>query len=294
MKIEHYGKYLLYLLPFLLQSCIETVDLNLQKTDSVNVLNCIITPARDTVTTWLTKSNSITSNNSFQSIDNATITLYEDGILVDSLTYNANGKYTLAYTVKHSKNYRLEATINDTTIWAKTTVPSEINATFGKEDDLGFSGNYVIYLTDAVNESNYYWITAIDSMSHGKPWGTAPITIYTNYQYADDFNQNIESEGLGYNFYYDYYIRFNDNQFSGEETKIMFYPNGSPSYSILISADKNLDSYMKSSYTLYLMAQYAEEMPMTYVPSPVYSNINGGTGIFGSYSLAYKNTREQP
>jgi hypothetical protein len=40
---------------------------------------------------------------------------------------------------------------------------------------------------------------------------------------------------------------------------------------------------MKSSLLLERMDLDAEDMPIIYSPQPVYSNIHGGTGIFGSY-----------
>jgi hypothetical protein len=33
---------------------------------------------------------------------------------------------------------------------------------------------------------------------------------------------------------------------------------------------------------------YAEEVPIAYSPFPVYSNIHGGTGIFGSFTSVSK------
>ena len=36
------------------------------------------------------------------------------------------------------------------------------------------------------------------------------------------------------------------------------------------------------------MEMYAEDMPIIYAPFPIYSNIHGGTGIFGSFTSVSK------
>lgn len=41
---------------------------------------------------------------------------------------------------------------------------------------------------------------------------------------------------------------------------------------------------MKSSILTERMEIFAEDMPIMYAPVPIYSNIHGGTGIFGSFT----------
>jgi hypothetical protein len=56
----------------------------------------------------------------------------------------------------------------------------------------------------------------------------------------------------------------------------------------LLSTDYHLDKYMKSGLLTERMEIYAEDMPFIYSPQPVYSNIHGGTGIFGSFNSVSK------
>ena len=56
----------------------------------------------------------------------------------------------------------------------------------------------------------------------------------------------------------------------------------------LLSTDYHLDKYMKSGLLTERMEIYAEDMPIIYAPFPIYSNIHGGTGIFGSFTSVSK------
>lgn len=268
-----------------LQSCIETVELDWQQTESVLVLNGLATPHRDTVVVWMSESRPVASNADFVAIENARIELFDGGVSVGLLSHAVNGKYILPFRVEQGHTYRVEATVGTQTLWAETTVPPAVEAQFSRLFYGGFSGCHRVLLTDAPDVGNAYWITAIDSMHAQGPWGTASLVLYCNHEFADDFNQKVIHEG-DFKFDYEYYIRFSDREFNGSETEIIFKPNGDPSYSLVISADSHLDRYMKSSLKLLEMDRYSEDMPMIYVPFPVYSNINGGTGIWGSYSLA--------
>jgi hypothetical protein len=109
--------------------------------------------------------------------------------------------------------------------------------------------------------------------------------LYSNFEYADDFNRRIYENGL-YKFEYEYYIRFTENELSTDQTEVIFYPQyiSSPIEVFLLSVDYHLDKYMKSSLLIHDMDLYAQDMPIIYSPFPMYSNINGGTGIFGSYT----------
>ena len=67
---------------------------------------------------------------------------------------------------------------------------------------------------------------------------------------------------------------------------------GSSSEIFFLSTDYHLDKYMKSSLLLEQMDINAEDMPIIYSPQPVYSNIHGGAGIFGSFYSVSKLSSE--
>ena len=88
---------------------------------------------------------------------------------------------------------------------------------------------------------------------------------------------------------YEYYIRVNSNEVPTDSINVQFHPNSinindGTQEVFVLSVDYHLDKYMKSSILLEEIDMYVEDVPIVYAPFPMYSNINGGTGIFGSYN----------
>ncbi|MFW5774187.1 MAG: DUF4249 family protein, partial [Tangfeifania sp.] len=176
---------------------------------------------------------------------------------------------------------------------SETTIPKTVEANIEK---LASSmEGYQLSFEDNKDEDNFYWITATGfEGAEGNRTKNIACVIYSNFEYADDFNQRVYDDGI-FRFEYEYYLRFNDLQLSEQITEIVFRPQciSHPEEVFILSTDYHLDKYMKSSLLLLEMELFAEEMPVIYSPQPVYSNIHGGTGIFGSFNSVSKEfTRE--
>lgn len=265
-----------------LSGCIRDVELNLNSKNREYVLNCILNTAQDTVVAWLTKTRNITSDESFEEVKDAEIVLFENDKDVGHFTYLDSSAYFLVYNPKPGMKYRLEAETVDGKIWSETTVPKKIDARIEKRAS-SLEG-YQVSFEDNKDEDNFYWITATgyEGASDNQYKNIAGI-ILSDFEYADDFNRYI-SESSVYKFEYDYYIRFSDSQLPNETIQVKFNPmTGLSSEIFFLSIDYHLDKYMKSSLLLERMDLNAEDMPIIYSPQPVYSNIHGGTGIFGSF-----------
>jgi len=261
--------------------CIREVELNLNNKNREYVLNCILNIAQDTIVVTLTKTKDITSQTPFEAVKGAEIILFENDKDVGHFTHSDSIAYFLVYNPKPGMKYRLEAETGNDKIWGETTVPKKIDARIEKRAS-SLEG-YQVSFEDNKNEDNFYWITATgyEGPSDNQHKNIA-CSILSNFEYADDFNR-YTSDGT-YKFEYDFYLRFSDNQLS-DSTTILFRPQclSSPISIFLLSTDYHLDKYMKSSLLMERMDLNAEDMPIIYSPQPVYSNIHGGTGIFGSY-----------
>jgi len=275
---------------FLLAGCISTVDIGLESSGQEYVLNCILNPGQDTVTAWLTKSRTAASGETFETVTGAEITLYENGIAAGRFSWSDSSAYVLPFSVTPEKSYRIEANTDGKTIWAETKVPNPADANISVADSGDHVSHYIIRLNDNKEEENFYWVTATNYNGENSniPVEIA-LNLYSNFGYADNFNQKAQSY-WDYKFQYDYYIRFTDKGLPDKITEVLFY---SPGYGrnaevFLLLPDYHLDKYMKSSLLLQNMDLYAEEVPIMYSPFPMYSNINGGTGIFGSFNSVSK------
>ncbi len=197
-------------------------------------------------------------------------------------TSSDSSAYFLVYKPKPGAKYRMEAKIGNDNIWGETTVPKEVETSIEKRAST--IEGYQVSFEDNRNEDNFYWITATGyEGAFDNQYKNIACIILSNFEYADDFNRYTSADDI-FRFEYDYYLRFSDNLLS-DSTSILLRPEcvSSPISVFLLSTDYHLDKYMKSSLLLERMDLDAEDMPIIYSPQPVYSNIHGGTGIFGSF-----------
>ncbi len=280
--------FLFLLYSFLFFGCIQDVVIKESPENHEMVLNCILDTQKDSVVVQLSFSKTIQDNNEFEPIANAGIELLENGNKIGSFICLDSSTYILPFTVSPGNKYRIEAKKGDNNIWAETTVPGVSDATIVKSS-FG-NGSYMIRLNLNSDIQNFFWISAMGyEGSADNQEKNIACELYSNFEYADDFNRRIYENGI-YKFEYVHYIRFTENELSTDQTEVIFYPQciNSPIEVFLLSVDYHLDKYMKSSLLLKDMDSYAQDMPIIYSPFPMYSNIHGGTGIFGSCSSVSK------
>jgi hypothetical protein len=233
---------------------------------------------------------------SFEVVKDAEIVLFENDNSVGIFSFTDSDTYFLRYNPKPGTTYRLEAHTGNEKIWGETTVPKTVDASIEK---LASSmESYQVSFKDNRDEDNFYWLSATgyeqmldttqkDTTVFYTQKNIAGI-IFSSFEYADDFNRYIGEHG-DYKFEYDYYIRFSDSQLPDIIIRVKFRPMvGSSPEVFFLSTDYHLDKYMKSSLLLERMDLFAEDMPVIYSPQPVYLNIHGGTGIFGSFNSVSK------
>ena len=270
--------------------CISDVALTETNRERQPVLNGILDAAKDTLTVHFSWSKSIQATQSFEHEKEARVQLFEDGKFAGEFTWKDSSAYYLPFQVAPGKTYKIEASAKGKTVWAETTVPQPVNATIEQENPEVYGNNYIVVLTDNPEQINFYWISATgyEGANENRTKNIACL-IYSNFEYADDFNRYISENGV-FKFEYDYYLRFPDNQLPQNQMEILFRPQciGLPMEVFLLSTDYHLDKHMKSSLLTERMEIYAEDMPFIYAPFPIYSNILGGTGIFGSFTSVSK------
>lgn len=273
---------------FLLFACVQDVVIKEGTENLEVVLNCILDTQKDTVVVQLSYSKTIQGSYEFEPIENAEIQFFENEDKIGEFIWLDSSAYSLPFTVLPSKKYRIEAKKGNNKVWAETSVPGEADATIDKSTFA--NGSYMIHLKHNFENQSFYWISALGYVgSADNQELNIACELYSNFEYADDFNRRIYENGI-YKFEYVYYIRFTENELTTNQTDVVFYPQciNSPIEVFLLSVDYHLDKYMKSSLLLEDMDMYAQDMPIIYSPFPMYSNIHGGTGIFGSYSSVSK------
>lgn len=282
-------RHFLIILCFFLVSCVDEVEFSLPEKEKIITINCLLNPDNDTINAQITCSKLITDQNNFSSVKDISVSLFEEGELIGNFSKVDSTYFNFAYQVKPGQKYRIEASTGTKIVWAETRVPVNFEAGFTAIKDYVESFDYIISIIRNQSEESVYWISAKGfSWYNGKPFYDIASSVYSDCSFADDFNRLTE-QGYGYKYIYDYYIRLNGNEVPTDTINVQFHPAGihiSDGHQevFVLSVDYHLDKYMKSSILLEEIDMYAEDVPIVYAPFPMYSNINGGTGIFGSYN----------
>lgn len=328
----------------MLWSCEQTIEFEDNETNPMIVVNGKLQPG-DTVCVSIKKSNSVLeSSNYFESLPDATVKLYVDGVFREELTYlpridtfieNMNYDFTKIHEYQNgeyvSKNlvvqtgstYRLEVS-NDgyPSATCETTVPLpvEIESLSVKyeaiEDDYG-SFSYIIRnvmsFTDPGAKNNYYNLRVeggggydknskkysyyFNSYTYDNDGFTPSDTILLNLgqgvyiNSSDPLFDNNETGNI-FDMEYGYSTIFNDELINGKHYSLVFdiyiwtelyieYGEFYTTTALLDNLSPELYLYMVSVEKQYMV----EDNPFA-EPVPVYSNVEGGLGIFGSMAIS--------
>ena len=305
-----------------LSSCNKESDLPFPTTGRQVVLNGILDPD-STIRVTLTETIPLDEAPNFPVITDASVVLYEDDRIVDTLMFQKN-KYILDYYPQAGKEYRIEAQVPTYgVVRASDLIPSPpiFNVCYQQDtnDQYMFADAIInISIYNPEQEAHSYWvdITSIeydyrvceeieDSLvcDNGSPVFFRPKTEgYESYStLPDPFNSYINNIAGGVRAY-DEYIRINSEAATSKIIELdIASPTGynylatyrslhdSLSYSLnVINASEAYDRYLKSSITYYLAFDYGnpdDQRPNSFAePIEIYSNVENGTGIFAAYN----------
>ncbi len=274
----------LVFLIIIIYSCEKEVTLDFGHTPKL-CLNCILNPD-STITAKLTLSKKLDDSDNFISVENATVKLYEEGILFGELTDYGNGNYLLNKKPTKGKLYKIVAeSIDKKTVIATTVIPGAPDVSYLKdttgstEYDNRIRYNLNVKIFDKPGKDNY-WIFG-SWLVGGVMYGGGSRAI--NAPFVDTFNRSVDTEAK-YGFTYFLQIRISDEGYDGQELDFIipdFVVNNQHDffYQHFLNADEHYDKYIKT--TIINKMKEDSELPF-YEPVQIYSNIENGYGIFGS------------
>ncbi|WP_423129065.1 DUF4249 domain-containing protein [Gaoshiqia sp. Z1-71] len=280
-------------------SCEEVVELDYRQEQKI-CLNGVLNPD-SLVRLSLHYTRPLDANDDFIPIDDAQILLYEDGQEWNTVSSLGNGTYGIDQYPQIGKTYRVKVNIGgNLPLSAETIVPERPDIDFtikSKEKYAGWSEYsevtqfYVLEVDYRINDrtgKDYYWNYHLGWYVPGEKYNFSASLAYFS-PYADNFNREIDAETkLG--FYYHFYMRQTDDGLDGhvlEFNKQM----STRSVDVFFNADEHYDRYIKSSVQSWLIEEW-EVLPFK-EPVQIYSNIENGTGIFGSASFTYISYRDE-
>ena len=305
--------YIAFLLTAILfSSCQKVIEFNGEITEPMVTVNSLVTPD-SVVSAQVSLSRFFLSNDTlFSMIDNAQADLFVNGTLKESLTYKSNGVYVGTYKPVAGDSLSLlikvpgkkdvtcgttqkSAVMISLSLSDTTTVPTgkrtPILASPTNKDTIGIAYEYktncVLHLTDDGAEHNYYRLAV-----------TTKTTLGTKktYSYAVNFDDivsgNSNTFGPPTSLTSNKYNIFDNQLFSGKDYPLkfsvlynrnMFFPGHEKTpnkQEVTINLQK-----ISRSYYLYLQTRAGINTRNFFAePVQVYSNVDGGLGIMGSYT----------
>lgn len=297
-------KNFLYFFTFsmLITSCDIVVDLDIPEHERVLVVNSILT-TDSLINASISHSVGAFDASSISYVNNATVEVYEDGVLLGemdeeaSLSYDFMGELdsTYVYNFNHSpvagKIYSYEIVHPDyEAVRAETTVPAEVKlnvneVTLLSEQD--YEKHYrVRFSFNDAPEDNFYRLRLRN-----------PNAYYDGFDYFESNDASIiSSAGVqsdGATFYGDEAL-FDDEMFNGTEKEISidffdykysWFEEEGVEVQFILELTSVSESYF--TYIRSLRAHYDNQDQFIFAGEPVqvFTNIENGLGVLGSMSV---------
>ena len=295
-------KYYILLITLLLtiMSCEKEVKIDQKEYPPKIVLNSIITPNSSEIIVELSESRDMLYDKyDFPPISNATIKLFDNNTYIDTLTEVSDGIYSISHSVLPTHTYKLE--VSNTkfdNVTATTVVPTPATITnFNTTLDQNLKSDINITIQDVGSEENFYGveITRLDSINDTTSFSSG----YSESSYACSNSQVIEypsQDGIVGENCTNLFL-FTDKLFAGTTytfncyNENTFWGGGPDGIDIFTKIWVNLKTINEDYYQYTLSTNIALENYGNPFAEPVriYSNVEGGFGIFGSYSV-YKDS----
>jgi hypothetical protein len=229
-------------------------------------------------------------------VDNADVTITEDGIDTYTLEPIGNGIYHGDFVPKPGKSYRITAITGNGMAEAETYIPltAEIENIETQETFVnnGWDTNLAVTFTDDVNDENFYLLKVLFLYDQYNREEERVVTFSQTYYFQSDDpvirreNENSYNEG----------IRFKDVFFNGKSHRASFSASSFrpltklPFTVVLRTVNKDYYDYYSSA----ALQEIASGDPLAQ-PVNVYDNVKNGFGIFAGFTQSiYKHEVPRP
>jgi hypothetical protein len=284
---------LLISLALALSSCRELVSDEFQEFSPVPTVNSIII-ADEPIRVQVSLAEKLDTNR-LTHIDNAVVSLYSDGKLVEILSKYGKGLYSSSIIAEPFRTYSCKVNIPGyAEVTCTDSLPSvpyisgieHINKAGIDEEGLSYPAIRITFKNDPFKRQYFEIVLRLIQKNHEKLATLQAIT-----------DPVLLNEGLPLALFSNEYI--NESSY----TMLINYFTGSASasngsswqttlYPLIVELRQvsyNYYQFVKQKY-LYELGRYPEFMATSVKPFPLYSNVTGGYGIFAGYSVMKSDT----
>lgn len=272
-------------------SCVSDYNGVLPESESIPVLNGVLY-ADSVLALNLTLSNN-PREKEFEPISGATFTLTKNGKQISSIyNYTNDGTYIFNDTCFNEDNYEVEVHIPGfSALSSKTIVPQKPNITLTeteRNENQRQSEIFEFKVNNISNEINSLYVFLFLGNTDDDNINWEQRGIYCNSPFTDPFNRFFDSWAPeGFSHEYENFVRFPiENLPDGKlQTELAFIGSSEIARFYILAATKEYDLYFKGGY-LQRSFDPNVNLPFTYQPIFLPSNITGGAGIFSGIDLS--------
>lgn len=286
--------FIILLISIVIYSCEELVTNEFGDFDSVPVVNSYLVTG-DTLKVNVSLTEKLDSCE-LNFTNNASVNLYVDGVFTEQLSYSYNGWYISNTVVEKAKTYKCKVHIPGCdTVFCEQEIPDmpiiknieHIN--ISGVDEEGTSYPAVIITFENLPDEDEYFEVEIRFKQNSEQVRTAIIHTIVDEVILDEglpialfSNQSITDT------VYSLYLNYTTSQAQSSDNG----PMRTTLYPFIVELRRVSYNYYRYKKQLYLYEEgrNADGILTSMVNTNLYSNIDGGYGIFGSYSDAFSDT----
>jgi len=288
--------YSIVLCIFILSSCEENLDLALKNQSPILVLNALA--GKDSlVRVNVSRTYNFKDDKTNQTLNGATVELYNEDKLLGSLQALNDGWYQLDASFESEKEYEIIVRHPDfNAIHSKTLIPLSIpivDVILEKEDS---NRQYYSLKFDDKEASQDYYVIFLKGISLYETNGESyAYSTDLNY-YSDDvvFNGNLLENATDLEQQYLLGSKtFSDYSFNGQQAKISFFVEKTSNWSdfaelkvLLYHVNKDYYAFERSKNMIENRKNFA-----FYKKINLHSNVVSGSGIFAGYAVSTMNIK---
>ncbi len=284
--------HIFYISIFFNSGCVSDYDGELQSSKAIPVLNGILY-ADSALAINLTWSNH-PQEKQFEPIPGAEFILKKNGLHFSSKnSFNNDGTYFFNDTCLNGDKYEIEVQIQgQPKLICQTVIPYKPIISIlktKKKDNNRPAEVFDLEVTNISKEINaLYVLLFIRETNYSGKSDWVQRSVYCDSPYADSFNRFYDSWApKGFSYEYESFVRVPaENLVDGSlHTRLAFFAENETIRFYVIAATKEYDLYYKGGY---LQRSFNPEvnLPFTYQPIFLPTNISGGAGIFAGVDLS--------
>jgi hypothetical protein len=280
-------------------SCVSDYDGLLSESEPIPVLNGAL--YSDSLLSINLSMSNHSKEKEFEPITNATFNLIKNGIQISSsYKQSDDGTYYFNDTCRNGDNYEVEVQFPGfATLSSKTVIPHKPSITLTeikKKENQRPSQNFDLEINYIGKEINaLYVFLFLGERNENGFINWEQRGIYCNSPFTDPFNRFFDSWAPeGFSHEYEYFVRFPIDNLPNEnlQTELAFLGGSEIARFYVLAATKEYDLYYKGGY-LQRSFDPNVNLPFTYQPIFLPSNINGGVGIFSGIDLSVFDFRNE-